>query len=311
VNLDASANSTRPEFFSYGGRHDRLLLFPALAVKITDWLSAGLGASITLDASGGTTIEGGLTSDTTTEFEIELEPDAGVVFGVLLTPADWISFGVTYRSELSMTIDFPAEAILEGIALPLDLKTVQSFSPHQVQVGLAVDLSDSLLVTLDFAWVNWSAYESAFLEVKSGVASVVEAEDVDLDDVFSPKLGVEVLTTDWLLLRGGYMYRTSAIPDQSDEVTNLVDSPKHVFTLGVGFAFGSAPDAVSDEAKESKQRSRTLDEALSDASLDVDLVFQWHLHERVSADKPSGDAVGDWDADGSVINLGIAVTGRF
>ncbi len=311
INFDAQSDSSAPEWFAYGKRHNRLLFIPAVGVKIVDGFSLGFGLPLVLNAVGETTIEGGLSTPVETELEIELRPGFGAVVGFLFAPADWISVGLTYRSEIAMKVDFPAVAVLEGISLPIDLETTQYFTPHQVQFGVAVNFTDDLLVSMDLAWANWSAYDQPFLEVKSDVAAVIQPVDVDFRDVFHLRLGGELVTTDWLTLRAGYAFRTSAVGDQSDEPTNLVDSPKHVFSVGAGFTFGKEPEVMSDEAKESEGRAETMEEALTDASFDLDLFVQYHFHQSVSADKPAGDPIGSWDADGGVLNLGFSFTTRF
>ncbi|MGE0709320.1 MAG: OmpP1/FadL family transporter [Planctomycetota bacterium] len=312
INLKARASTTDPEWFRYGSRHDRVHILAALGVKVTDWLSVGAGASIFVDASGGTTLSAGLNAPVNPEFKLKLEPDAGVVLGLQLSPTHWLSFGVTYRSEVSFKLDFPAAAVVQGINIPLTLETITFFTPHQVQAGVTISPTEKLLVSLDLGWFNWSAYHDPFLVTTSSVAQVIPRQRIDFDDVISPKLGVEYVATDWLTLRGGYWYRTSAVRDQNNEPTNLAGSAKHVFTLGVGFTFGTPPEERSDKAKEKrKERAQTIFEALEDFSFDLDLFFQYHLHEDVSASRPATDPIGSWDAGGGIVNFGFMFTGRF
>jgi hypothetical protein len=312
INLKARATTTNPEWFRYGNRHDRIHILASLAVKATDWLSFGAGASVFVDAAGGTTLSAGLASPVDTELKLKLKPDAGLVAGVLFSPADWLSFGVTYRGEVSFKLDFPASAIVQGITIPLRLETITFFTPHQVQLGVTFSPTDSLLVSVDFGWFNWSAFSDPFLVTSSPVAQVVPRQRVDFNDVYSPKLGVEYVATDWLTLRGGYWYRTSAVPDQDGELTNLAGSAKHVFTLGVGFTFGTPPEDRSEEAKDKGgKRAQTIFEAMEDFSFDLDLFFQYHLHEEASADRPATDPIGSWDAGGGIVNFGFMFTARF
>ena len=310
VDIRAKAPSEEPEWFRYGERHDRINVNAALAVKITDWLFFGAGASMFVDGEGSVVLSAGLNTPTVTEYELELEPDFGAVVGFYLAPADWLSFGITYRSEVSFKLDFPALAEVQGIQLPLRLESIGVFTPHQVQVGVAVNPTDWLLVSLDLLWSNWSAYEDPYLVVTSNTVAVPNRVREDFDDVFSPRLGVEVAATDWLFLRGGYYFRNAVIDDQ-DGLTNLVDSDKHVFTFGVGFAFGKPGAQISDEAEDAGAAAETIEEALVDASFDLDLFFQAHIHTKRSQDKPPGDPVGDWDAGGQIFNFGIQFTARF
>lgn len=312
INLKARASTTDPEWFRYGNRHDRIHILAGLGLKATEWLSFGLGTQVFVDASGGTTLSAGLNAPVNPEFRLKLEPDAGVVASVLFSPADWISFGITYRSEISFKLDFPASAVVQGINIPLQLEVITFFTPHQVQAGLILVPTDSLLISLDLGWFNWSAYKDPFLVTTSSVAQVIPRQVVDFDDVISPKLGLEFVATDWLTLRGGYAYRTSAVPDQSNEPTNLAGSAKHTFTLGLGLTFGTPPDQRSEDAKEGPDReAQTFLELLDEFSFDLDLFFQYHLHEGSSARRPATDPIGSWDADGGIVNFGFTFTSRF
>ncbi|MDC3378903.1 outer membrane protein transport protein [Planctomycetota bacterium] len=315
IKIDAKAVTNEPEFFRYGSRHDRIHILASLAVKVTDWLSFGAGASVLTDAAGGTTLSAGLATPVDPSFKIGLEPDAGAVVGVRLAPTEWLAFGLTYRSEVSLELEFDAVANLQGINVPLNLQSISFFSPHQIQFGAAFYASEALLLTFDFSWVNWSAYDDPFLRVETGVPTATAQQDFDLDDVVSPKLGVEFMAMDWLALRGGYWFRNSAVPDQDNELTNLADGSKHVLTLGVGMKFGqSPPPAETDgEAEESAEggEAQTFGQAVDRAKVDVDLFFQYHFHPEVSVTRPATDAIGSWDAGGSIVNFGIQITAKF
>lgn len=311
IDVEARSPSAEPEWFRYGSRHDRVHILPAFALKVTDWLSLGAGASIFVDAAGGTTLSAGISTPIQPDFKLKLEPDAAPVLGLMLAPSDWLSFGLTYRGELSFKLDFPALAVVQGIAIPLDLETITFFTPQQLQLGAAVNVTDRLLLAFDLLWCNWAAYDDIYLVVSSDVAQTPTRVKSDLRDTFSPRLGAELVANDWLLLRAGYAYRTSAVPDQDGEPTNLVDGDKHTFTLGAGFAWGRAPERVSDEASAGGGKAQNLDELTRDASYDLDVFFQLHYHPTVEANKPASDPVGDWEAGGFIMNLGFAFTARF
>ncbi len=63
-------------------------------------------------------------------------------------------------------------------------------------------------------------------------------------DTVSVRLGSDVAITDSAVVRGGYIFETAAIPDETYTVF-LADSVKHAFTLGGSFAFN---DTVSLDA---------------------------------------------------------------
>src|SRR5690606_38003016 len=130
------------------------------------------------------------------EFKLKLEPDAAPVLGLMLAPSDWLSFGLTYRGELSFKLDFPAVAVVQGIAIPLTLETITFFTPQQLQLGAAVNVTDRLLLAFDLLWCHWAAYDDIYLVVSSDVAQTPTRVKSDLRDTFSPRLGAEFVAND-------------------------------------------------------------------------------------------------------------------
>lgn len=121
VTLEATTDASRPEWFRYGVRHDRVHLLASLGARVTDWLSVGVGASIFVDGGGRTD-----TKLTNVAIELELTPDAGLVVGAMLTPLDWLTVGLTYRSEVSFKLDFPVAAFGNPL---LNLEAITYFTP--------------------------------------------------------------------------------------------------------------------------------------------------------------------------------------
>lgn len=154
----------------------------------------------------------------------------------------------------------------------------------------------------------------------SGTGVVFE-ERQRFRDVISPKLGIEAAVTNWLLVRGGYAYRTSAVPNQDGRTTNLIGGPKHLFTIGAGLVYEPAPPAPTkaEGAGEATGEAAAAGEAAGEerpaerpgTAFDLDLFAQFHWHPTVSARKDASDPIGDWEAGGLVLNLGFTVTVRF
>ena len=309
VDLKARAPTSEPRWFRYGEDHDRVHVIVSAGVKIIDALRVGLGANIFVDGEGGTVISAGLATPVQPEYELKLEPDAGVIASVLFLPHERVSIGLCYRSEVSFKLDFPALATVQGINLPILLEAITLFTPHQVQLGVVVDL-DPVLLSFDLLYANWSSYRDPDLVVSSGVVAVPNRIRTDFNDVISPRIGVEVGVTRWMMLRGGYWWRNAIIDDQ-DGLQNLVDSQKHVFTMGVGFTFGEPSDPVTAEPERREGKAETFQQLTRDASFDIDLFFQLHWHVGRDQAKPPGDPVGDWDADGFIYNFGLSFTARF
>ena len=235
----------------------------------------------------------------------------------------WGALGVTYRgqSNLDLNIDALLEGIVEfaGIDVPLiyelEARTIAAFTPQQLAVGLSFQRVDDLHVNLDVTWVNWSAYESptasitAELDVQPPAGTPVTLPDAPLpavivppnfEDRFVPRLGVEYRGGGFgekrtvhdeerplfeIPVRAGYAFEASPIPDQTG-VTNLIDSDRHTFTVGLGLVL-NAPGEILPGA----------------VHLDAHGMFSY-LPERVVLKDNPADFVGDYSANGTIFGGG-------
>jgi hypothetical protein len=86
--------------------------------------------------------------------------------------------------------------------------------------------------------------------------------EVPFEDVVGVRAGVEQRLRS-LFLRAGWAWESSAVPARQPGVTNLLDGPKHTFSLGLGLAFGRARLDLHGTAQ--LVGARTLRKTLSDA----------------------------------------------
>jgi long-chain fatty acid transport protein len=228
------------------------------------------------------------------------------------------ALGATYRGEskLELSLDAHLEGIVEvsGIDVPLlyeiEARTIAAFTPQQLAIGLSFQRIDKLHVNLDVTWMNWSAYESPTATI-TGKLEVVPPPGTPVDlpdqpvppilvppafrDRLVPRVGIEysgagggamrrVHGEDHRLveipLRAGYVYEPTPVPDQSGE-TNLIDSDRHTWTVGIGVAI-----------------NRPLDEIPGSVRLDAHGTFSWLVERTFLKDNPA-DFVGDYTAGGT------------
>ncbi len=312
ANITANAPSSQPEWVLYGDHQDRIQVIPAIGVKIVDGLYVGGGASVFAVADGGTTADVG--PPIQTQFNLELKPQAGGIFGVFFQPLDWLSFGLTYRTERSFKLRFNVVPSILNVSAPITIQSIDFFTPHQVSFGTAIDIGDSALLVLDVTYLNYSAFREPFLVTTSPSIPTPQRVHGDFQDTFIPRVGIELAATDWLFLRGGYFFRMSPVNPEPNQFYNLVDSDEHVFTIGVGFEYSrESPDATKPAADAEKKPAKKTDKSLIDrASFGADLFFQWHFIPGYSVRKTDpADPIGGYDAGGNIFNMGFAFTGRF
>ncbi|MDF1663457.1 MAG: outer membrane protein transport protein [Planctomycetota bacterium] len=295
--VTARAPSSTPDFAQYEARHDRIQAYLSGAVKITDWFYFGAGVQIFANAEGRADVDtiGGVGAS---EFTFDLEGDAAPILGLYLYPTDNLSFGFTYRGEISLKLDFDVTAF--GLIPAATLEGLVLFSPDQFALGMSYNPTDSLFFLLDVTYFTWSRFEDPFLTNNGN------RETLRYDDTIVPRVGVEYFATDDLSVRFGYFYRPSPIPKQ-DGNRNLVDSDKHVVSVGLGYTFVfekffyayKKPEIDADAAKTT-----------------VNLFFQFHYHqdERVTKNVPvdPSDPVGNsFRTGGTITNFGIDIVTQF
>ncbi len=332
LDISESTASEVPEFVLYGGGRDRLAIYLGGAFRPFPWLSIGAGATLFAD-SDGENVNNILVGADRIEFEQDASHDAAPVIGVLLEPWEFLSFGVTYRGELSTKIEF--RSITNDLA-DITFESITLFSPHQVAIGAAFDATARLTFVLDVTWYNWSAFKDAFIVAEANGLLVGNRVDSGFDDIIVPRVGVEFEALPWLLLRFGYFYQPSPAPEQ-DGFTNLIDNDKHVLSIGVGFQYDTDPllrssrpagvgtaEATHDGPHENDRaifpRGRSgvdfgperMPALRKWPILSLDMFFQYHfLAPRDHGKIDPADPIGDSDSGGSILNFGLQLTLRF
>ncbi|MBI2608293.1 MAG: outer membrane protein transport protein [Deltaproteobacteria bacterium] len=159
------------------------------------------------------------------------------------------------------TASLPTQFILNGSSF---------YDPHEVELGVGLPLWKKLSFSSSLTWQMWALQENPLGQFESSIGS--SAEDFKYRDTVVAKIGLN-----WnqgiYSLRSGYFYSPTHVPDQSDSNLNILDTNKHVFTLGAGFQLDSILGAI-------------------DHPMGFDLHMQYHALEEKQVDKIHPDQVG-------------------
>ncbi|MBW2526170.1 MAG: outer membrane protein transport protein, partial [Deltaproteobacteria bacterium] len=320
-----------PRWELYDTRAQLLYLSANLAIGLFDVIEIGGGIAYlsATRASFGIRGRADILSPYESQLQHEVDGDLTAVrfpqLGARVRIPDWGAIGVTYRgqSQLDLELDAHLEGIVEfaGIDVPLlyelEAKTIASFTPHQLAVGLSFQRVEGLHVNFDLTWLNWSAYVSptaklaALLEVQPPPGTPVELPDEpaptvivppEFEDRFVPRFGVEYrigLAGELrsvhgheeprplleLPVRAGYVYEQSPVPDQTGP-TNYVDADRHTVSAGLGVTLNAPAEELGG--------SLYLD---VHGALSV-------LPERTTLKASPADFVGDYRAEGTMYGIG-------
>jgi len=164
----------------------------------------------------------------------------GATVGVLVKPADWISFGATYRTESKMTMKGTMEIEninLVGLENESDTE-MKVPSPMWLAGGIALKPVDKLTFTFDAQYTNWGKLEALPLTFSDPYWAVaLEGASLDLywKNRTQLRFGAEY-DFGTFALRAGYYYDPAP---STDETMNILTPNFDFNSVDVGFGYKS------------------------------------------------------------------------
>jgi long-chain fatty acid transport protein len=220
---------------TYAGRYsstnasiESVSFTPNLAYKISDNLSVAAGAeviymAVDLDSYTNYFGEGKIASD-------------GYAFGYNLAvhykPTDWMALGLTYRSQIDLTVD--GEIEFSSASYLNTTMTATEPVPEQVAMGIMVKPMDRLSLEFDAVYTKWSAYENLSITYSNVLGTQTTSKD--WEDTWKFGFGVEYTCTEWLVLRAGYVYDNTPVPDDTIDYA-IPGSDRQIFSVGTGITY--------------------------------------------------------------------------
>jgi long-chain fatty acid transport protein len=311
-----------PRFVYYDNRTQRMFLSANLAFQIVRGLYIGAGITFMSRTQGQVNLSGNVAYTNPDDSGLVSKIDVGLFavrypeVGILWDALPWLSVGASYRHSFTLQLDqqFRIDGSVgnPGVAplVPAGYFSTTAlvddlFQPWQLTAGLAARWR-RLLFTFDATFARWSEFPANHaleLALDIGVfnsrvhlAAPRTYPDPGFHDILIPRFGVEWRVWDRrslaLDLRGGYSWERSPVPEQSLE-SNLADCDKHTFSVGAGVEL------------------RMLESVLpGPLAVDAHLAATW-LPRRSNQKIDPRDLVGDFTADGSVVQLGVTLRSRF
>lgn len=148
---------------------------------------------------------------------------------------------VTYRSPMDVHYegDFKVNNItpaasLFGVVPKTDFSTDIHY-PTIVSVGYGIELTKKIRLEADVEWVEFSRFESLKLNVGPD-AVILPSTTINekWHDTFTAGIGGDWKFADHWVLRAGYQFYQSPVPDSTFSPT-IPDADQNVFTIGLGY----------------------------------------------------------------------------
>ena len=231
-----------PFYPYYQGRTERMVILPAIAARVRDDLAIGVGANFLAGLGGGLSASEGATRAIEARVDEQVPSVARLIAGVTWSPRADLRLGLAVRQRFEVPFATVARTEVAGEPIDLDLAASGQFSPAQATLGLTWSGAGAH-ASLDVTYARWSTYPGPFVAVKSALPLVgplaAALPSVPWHDTLAVRAGGE-LERGAIVLRGGYGFETSPVPDQQPGVTNLLDGPKHTIGLGLGWRWPGA-----------------------------------------------------------------------
>lgn len=313
-----------PRFVLFDNRPQRLYLAANLAIQIVPGLYVGGGLTFMSRTAGELFLKGSVAvsdpdaSSLVTHIDVDLVairyPQAGILWDV----NRWLSLGASYRHSFVLKLDqqFRIDGNIGNPGLPPVVEngyfaahsvSTDLFQPWQLTGGGALRLRRNLLITVDVTYAAWSEFPTPAPNLTLGLDIGTYNDKVKLPspraypapgfhDIVIPRIGAEWRA--WqrpkmaIDLRGGYSYEPTPVPEQIGE-SNLADADKHTFSVGAGL-----------------ELSRITSILPKPLSIDAHLAVTY-LPATANHKVDPLDPVGDFVADGVIVQMGLTLRSRF
>ena len=221
-------------------------LQPTAAYKVTDWLSIGAGAGLTLgylaDEARVKNLDPGL-GDGKLKYD---DTDFAVQgnFGIMIEPSDRTRIGLRYLTETEL--DFKSDIYFSGVgpAIADATKSVNSVDlgmkmPQSLMAGIFHQVNDQWAVLGSVGWDDWSRF--ARIHVRVDGTQINRVVDAGFDDTYHFGVGTQYRYSPKLMLTAGFSYDSA----MSTGSTRPIQLPLGaMYRYGLGFKYQKSDDLL-------------------------------------------------------------------
>ncbi|UCG13437.1 MAG: outer membrane protein transport protein [Deltaproteobacteria bacterium] len=232
--------------FALGGVESEIETFsinPVFAYRPHEKVSLGIGfVAQYLDARlrNRFLIPGGLPNaggEADVDFNGDGDWGLGWNLGLLVWITDNLKFGASYRSQVNHSLEGKVTTTLPQPEATL-LGSEANFSvgiktPTIFYLGAAYNYK-AFTIEIDGQWTQWSAFKSLSASFDQRVLNQTGITSPQYwSDVWAFRLGLQYAVTQWLDLRGGFIYDEGPVPDET-LAPFLPSGDRFLYSIGFG-----------------------------------------------------------------------------
>jgi len=202
--------------------YSQMRFAPGLSYKINDIISLG----VTLNIMYGT-MEFNAGGPTQQPHMGASSFGYGATIGLLVKPVDFLQIGLAYESK-SFFEDYKFNTITGEEKLEFN-------QPQSATIGFGIKPIKDLVIGFDVQWINWADTVGENLPKYKTITGMTLPWNMDWDDQFVYKVGIQYAVHPMVTLRAGYNY--GKMPLNSNRAFENMAFPavsEHHITAGVG-----------------------------------------------------------------------------
>ncbi len=210
---------------------------PTISIKLGDKLGIGIGF---IYVSGNVNLTKALNYGSNSYVNLQGSANNyGFNAGLHYKASDKLSFGITYRSKININLKngnakFTVPASLSSM-IPANNQFNSSLPlPSNLDIGIAYQMNDKLLVAAEFDWVGWGSYDTLSFTFKNNPQILNNKNPRLYKNTFTPRIGLQYVFSDKLTLRAGAFYEITPVNKDyfSPETPSL---NTFAYTLGASY----------------------------------------------------------------------------
>lgn len=232
-----------PIFPYLANRTQRVVVQPALALRLAQAVSIGAGLDVLAGVQGPADVRAGASGAPEPRLSVDATTQIAVHAGLRVDVSERVHLGAAYRQQFSVPIFITTKADIGGIALLADADIRHAlFDPHTFVLGAAFD-AGRLELEIDASYSAWSAYDGPALGVRAELPGAVLTSEVRRDlfrDVVAVRgaasYGIDVGRSSEIVLHAGTGFEPSILTTARQGTTSFADGPKLFGGLGASLA---------------------------------------------------------------------------
>jgi long-chain fatty acid transport protein len=165
--------------------------------------------------------------------------------GILWMPSDNWTIGGAWRSETDVSFEGEADFSSNAFATFDEDLTVDFTFPQTISVGASYSGFDRWLLSGQVDWVDWSRIDTitqeldnpvTFVDPETLIVTVTDEVEISRDwkDRYILRLGAEYEVNPKFILRGGYMWDPSPVPEDTLDPL-MFDVSSNRYSIGASF----------------------------------------------------------------------------